>query len=395
MLLHPSSLLRTTALAAALVLSACSKTAPSAEPVRAVKLLTVGAEAEQAAPAFAAEVRARVESGLGFRVAGKLLRRPAELGQRVRAGQVLAELDPQDYRLAAAAAQTQVVAARTSRDLAAADLKRYQILLAQNFISTAELERHDSALKAAQAQLEQAQSQAAVQGNQAGYATLQASADGVVTAVEAQPGQVLAAGATVLRLAHDGARDVVFSVPEDRVGAIRMGSAVVVQLWAQSEHLSGTVREVAASADPVTRTFLVKVALQTDQPPALGSTATAWPEMLAPSATKTVIKLPTSALRQDAGVTSVWVFEPDSMALHAQPVQVERIDGNSVVLSSGLVPGQQVVATGVHVLSQGQRVRIYQAPSTATEPAAAAPPPQSPATPTLSAPPTSPPAGAK
>jgi multidrug efflux pump subunit AcrA (membrane-fusion protein) len=145
------------------------------------------------------EVRARVEARLGFRLSGKLAKRMVEVGQSVKVGQVLAQLDPSDLQLAVDSARAQAEAARTQRDLAAADFKRFQALKEQNFISGAELERRDAALKAAQAQLDQAQAQLAVQSNQAAYTSLRADASGVVTAVEAEVGQVLAAGATVLR----------------------------------------------------------------------------------------------------------------------------------------------------------------------------------------------------
>ena len=141
--------------AAAALVAGCSRTEPPPEPVRAVKVMTVGASSLQSGAEFSGEVRPRVESRLGFRVAGKITRRQAELGQQVKAGTVLAQLDAQDYRLAAEAARAQVAAATTNRDLAAADFKRYVTLREQNFISGAELERRETTLKAAQAQLEQ------------------------------------------------------------------------------------------------------------------------------------------------------------------------------------------------------------------------------------------------
>jgi len=343
---------------AALLLVACSRPAPPEEPVRAVKVITVGASSYSPSHEYAGEVRAQVESRLGFRIGGKLIKRQAEVGQRVLAGQVLAQLDPQDYRLAAEAARAQVAAAATNRNLAAADFKRYQALKDQNFISGAELERRDATLKAAQAQLEQAQSQAAVQGNQTGYAVLTADVSGVVTAVDAEPGQVVAAGAPVVRIAADGVRDVVFSVPEDKVAGIKAGAPVRIRVWAQGTELTGKVREVAASSDPVTRTYQVKVALEGQSPP-LGATVYAVPET-ATAARAAVIKLPTSALRQEGQSTTVWVLEPASMTVRPQAIQVATADGNEIVVASGLAPGMQVVSAGVHVLSPGQKVSIYQ-----------------------------------
>ena len=380
MLTFTSSFLRVGSVAAvcALLLAACSRPAPPEEPIRAVKVMTVGAGSLNAGYEFAGEVRARVESRLGFRVGGKITQRQAELGQRVKAGQVLAQLDPQDYRLAADASRAQLAAATTNRDLAAADFKRFSELKAQNFISGAELERRESTLKAAQAQLDQARAQLAAQGNQAAYTTLVADVSGVVTAIEAEPGQVVSAGTPVVRIAQDGPRDVVFAVPEDKVAALRMGSPVAVDVWASDKALSGSVREVAASADPVTRTFAVKVGLDANEAaPALGSTVTARPQALTHGAAP-VIKLPTTALRQDGTATAVWVLEPTSMTVRSQPVQIATADGNEAVIASGLTPGMQVVSAGVHVLSPGQKVTLYQPkgqpPVVPGQPAAAAVP---------------------
>ncbi|MGA0572347.1 efflux RND transporter periplasmic adaptor subunit [Variovorax sp. VNK109] len=345
-------------LSAVLVLVGCSKPAPPEEPVRAVKVLTVGAQDFSASYEFAGEVRARVESRLGFRVGGKIVQRQAEVGQRVRAGQLLAQLDPQDYRLAADAARAQVQSAQTNRDLAAADFKRFATLKDQGFISGAELERRESTLKAAQASLEQAQAQLNSQGNQAAYTNLTADAAGVVTAVEAEPGQVVTAGTPVVRVAQDGGRDAVFSVPEDKVAAIRTGSDVSVRAWAQNAELSGKVREVAASADPVTRTFAVKVALDAASAPPLGATVYLTPAALAHAGVQ-VLKLPTSALRQEGQGSAVWVLDEANMTVRSQPVVVATADGNEAVIASGLQPGMKVVSAGVHVLSPGQKVTLY------------------------------------
>ena len=344
--------------ASALLLSACSKPVPPEEPIRAVKVMTVGVESMRSGAEFAGEVRARVESRLGFRVAGKIVRRQAELGQRVKAGDVLAQLDPQDYQLAAAAAKAQVSAAQTNRDLAAADFKRYKELRDQNFISGAELERRDASLKAAQAQLDQAKAQGTAQGNQAAYTTLVADVSGVVTAVEAEPGQVVAAGTPVVRIAQDGQRDAVFSVPEDKVAVITVGSGVDVRAWAATEKRKGVVREVSASADPVTRTFAVKVALPAADALTLGTTVSLLPHAFDRSGVQ-VIKLPTSALRQDGKSSAVWVLDSASMTVKLQPIQIATADGNDVVVAAGLLPGMQVVSAGVHVLSPGQKVTLY------------------------------------
>ena len=348
-------------LALTVAAAGCSKPPPPPEPVRAVRVLTVGVDSIQSNAEFAGEVRARSESRLGFRVAGKITLRPVELGQRVKAGQLLAQLDAQDYRLAADAAKAQVSAAATNRNLAAADLKRFKELKDQNFISGAEVERRETTYEAAQAQLEQAQSQLSAQRNQSAYTHLLADVSGVVTAVEAEPGQVVAAGTPVVRIAQDGPRDVVFAVPEDRVGLIRAGSGVDVRQWTSPTVFKGTVREVAASADPVTRTFQVKVALGAKDALALGTTVTVVPEVFARSGLP-VIKLPTSAIKRDGANTAVWVVDTPSMTLKSVAVQVATADGNDVVLSGGLMPGMVVVVAGVHVLTNGQKITLYKEP---------------------------------
>ena len=362
-----------------LALAGCSRPAPPPTPVRAVKVMEVGLRPVDSSVEFSGEVRARVESRLGFRVAGKIVQRQAELGQRVQAGQVLAQLDPQDYQLAAQAARAQAAAAQTQRDLAAADLRRYRELRAQNFISGAELERREASHKAAQAQLEQAQAQVAAQGNQARYTTLVADVAGVVTGIDAEVGQVVSAGTPVVRIAQEGARDVVFSVPEDRATQLRVGSPVQVRGWTPGEELEGQVREVAASADPVTRTYLVKVRIDAAGAPPLGATVYARPRALSNQGAP-VIKLPTSALRQDGDGSAVWVLDTQSMRVRSQPVKVATVDGNEAVIAEGLAPGQQVVTAGVHVLAPEQQVSIYRergaAPSAPSAPPAAEAAPQ-------------------
>lgn len=357
----------------ATLLVACSRPAPQEEPVRAVKVLTVGASPLQSNLEFSGEIRPRIESRLGFRVGGKLIRRHVELGQTVKAGQILARLDPQDYALAVDAAQAQLGAALTNRDLAAADFKRFQELRAQNFISHAELERREATLKAAQAQLDQAQAQLSNQRNQSAYATLLADVNGVVTAIEAEPGQVLSAGQPVVRLAQDGPRDAVFSVPEDKRTLMAPGGPVQVRVWPGQTVLNGTVREVAASADPMTRTYQVKVGLsvtpgQTEPP--LGATVTVIPQQ-ARDSEPSAIKVPTTALRQLGQATAVWVLDPATMTVKSQTVEIASADGNEAVVAKGLTAGMQVVSTGVHVLTPGQKVTIYRSPSPVSLTAAA------------------------
>jgi membrane fusion protein, multidrug efflux system len=345
----------------ALLLAACSPPPPAPEPVRAVRVMTVAADAAGGVQEYAGEVRARAESRLGFRVGGKMTARQAEVGQRVRLGQPLAQLDPSDLKLQQDAALAGLRAAQAAFDFAAADFKRYEELRAQGFISGMELERRETTLKSARAQLEQAKAQADVQGNFAAYAVLTASASGIVTATEAEVGAVLSAGTPVLRLAHDGPRDVVFSVPEDAALGIRalLGrrDALRVRPWSQAATLPATVREVAAAADPATRTFLVRADLG-QAPVQLGQTLTVQLDLPRRDA---AARLPLTAVMRQQGQTAVWVLDPASMTVKVQPIVVAGADGNSVMVASGLQSGQRVVTAGVHTLTPGQKVKLFDA----------------------------------
>jgi membrane fusion protein, multidrug efflux system len=358
----------------ALLLTACSPPPPAPEPVRAVRVMTVAADAAGGVQEYAGEVRARAESRLGFRVGGKMTARQAEVGQRVRLGQPLAQLDPSDLKLQQDAALAGLRAAQAAFDFAAADFKRYEELRAQGFISGMELERRETTLKSARAQLEQAKAQADVQGNFAAYAVLTASASGIVTATEAEVGAVLSAGTPVLRLAHDGPRDVVFSVPEDAALGIRalLGrrDALRVRPWGQAGTLPASVREVAAAADPATRTFLVRADLGA-APVQLGQTLTVQLDLPRRDA---AARLPLTAVMRQQGQTAVWVLDPASMTVKVQPIVVAGADGNSVMVASGLQSGQRVVTAGVHTLTPGQKVKLYDV-ALAESAAAPAPPP--------------------
>lgn len=363
-------------LLASVLLAACSRPAPAPEPVRSVRTVTVARTTVSGAHEYAAEIRARTEARLAFRVGGKMTSRSAEVGRHVQAGEVLARLDPEDLRLSQDAARAAVNAAQVNHDLALADFKRFKDLRDQGFISTAELDRREAALKSAAAQLQQAKAQATVQGNQAAYTALVATAAGVVVGVDAEPGAVLAAGTPVVRLALDGPRDVVFAVPEDAVAAVRplvgKTGALRVKLWGSEETHKATVREVAAAADPVTRTFQVKadVAATSLQ---LGQTATVLVDL---PRVDGVTLLPLTAVKEHKGQSAVWVVDRQRQVVATRVIEVGGAQGNEVVVARGLEPGEIVVTAGVHVLTEGQKVKLPAAgpaqPAAAATPMAAA-----------------------
>lgn len=341
-------------LGSGLLLTGCGKPPAPVEKPRPVKLVTVDAGSAQARVELAGEIRARVESPLGFRVAGKIISRQVEAGQRVRKGDVLARLDPRDYTLASAAAASQVDAARADLDLARAELKRFQELRNQQFVSDLDLDRKRVAVSAAEARLKSLQSQSSLETNRVEDAILRADADGVITQLHADMGQVVAAGQPVVSLAQDGPRDIAVEFPEDRTQAARLPGATAA-LWAQPQkRYAATLRELSAVADPVTRTFRARYSL--DAPAsalALGQSATLTIPL---PAQQGGVRLPTTALVGSQGASKVWQFDSATGTLRGVAVTIVGIDGNEVLVA-GIPPGAKIVTAGVHVLSEGQAVR--------------------------------------
>jgi multidrug efflux system membrane fusion protein len=351
------------AVAISLLLAACAKEAVKVEEIRPVRVLVltssnVGINAE-----FPGEVRARVESRLAFRVPGKITARKVDPGTVVTRGQVLMQLDPQDLRLSQAQARAALTAVETSRDLAKAELKRYQELRVKNFVSGAVLDQKLSAWKAAQAQVDAAQAGYFGQSNQAGYATLVADVDGVVTAVDAEVGSVVAPGTPVVRVAKAGDKEIVIGLPEDKVDTLRKVQDVTVRLWANPNAvIPGKVREVSPVADPATRTYAVKVSIPDSAADVkLGMTALV---QFASTTAAPLIRVPLTALFHENATTSVWVVENGAVKL--VPVQIGGTAGNDVVLAGGVTPGQTVVTAGVNLLKPGQKVKILAAEQPAT-----------------------------
>ena len=362
------------ALALAL-LGACSKPEATVEPVRAVRTMELQSGQSQQTDEYPAEVKARVESRLAFRVGGKLVKRLVDVGYAVRAGQALAQLDAQDLQLGQDAARASLAAAAANLSIQEAEFKRYKELREQGYISSLELERREATLKAARAQTDQAKAQLSAQSNQARYAVLSADAAGVVVGVDAEPGAVVAAGTPVLRVARDGPRDVVFSVPEDRIAAMRAAMArndsLQVRLTgAGGQTVTARLREIAAAADAMTRTFQVKADIG-EAPIRLGQTATV---AYRGPAVAGALLLPLPAVFEHKGQSAVWLLDKPTMTVKVMPVVVAGADGNQVRIASGLSAGQTVVTAGVHALTPGQKVSQYIEPSAAqaSAPAAAA-----------------------
>lgn len=343
------------AMAGLLLLAACSKNVEKTEDIRPVRAIKVVADNADIVAEFSGEVRPRVESKLGFRVGGKIIARKVDVGTQVKRGQVLMQLDPQDVALAQVQAKAGLSAAESSRDLTKAEFKRYQELRDKNFVAAAVLDGKETAYKAAQSSYEQALAAFKNQSNQTTYTTLISDVDGVVTAIEAEAGQVVAAGTPVMRVAQSGEMDVVIGIPEDKVNSIRLIKDIRVRLWVNpSELISARLRELSPIADPVTRTYAAKLALpDSTRNIQLGMTAVVSFVAKNPTA---MIKLPMTALFQDKNVTSVWVV--DGGVVKLVPVQLAGSSGQDVLVSSGVSVGQTIVTAGVNLLKPGQKVSI-------------------------------------
>lgn len=358
------------AVIAALMLGACSKPAPVTEDVRPVRVMTVAPARTSAVAEFAGEVRPRVESRVGFQVAGRITSRSVEVGQRVQRGQTLATLDAADYQLSATAARAQVESAKVDRDQQRVDYKRFEDLAQQGFISGADLERRKAQLDAAEARYNAAVAQADVSGNQAGYSTLKAPTAGVITAVEAEVGQVVTAGQSVVRIAQTEEKEVAIALPESRLDILRRIPEVKVTLWAGEGELRGRVREIAPLADAATRTYPARITL-VDAPAsvALGMTATVRFEVPLP---QPIIALPLQALLREGDTTYVWLLDQGTQQVKKSRIEIADVAGNDVIVRSGVTPGATVVTAGVHLLKDGQKVRVLEAePGAPTAPATA------------------------
>ena len=364
------------AVAVVLAVAGCAKTEAPPPQVRPVALAQVKVGGTAATAVFAGEVKPRYESDLGFRIAGKVVARNADVGARVARGQVLARLDPADVGLQAEDKKAAAAAAETEYKFAQAEFERYQNLFRQKFVSESALDQKRNVLDTNRAKFEQAKAQLAVTRNQAGYATLAAPDAGVVTAVNVEAGQVVAAGQTVFRVAREDEHEVAISVPENRVGELRSADALGVVLWANPQKIyPARVREIAPAVDPVTRTFAVRVSIL-ERDPALqwGMTANVAVSRREPAGTAL---LPLTSIYHKEGQPAVWVYDEKAQKVALRPVTIGQYREDGVLVTAGVVGGEWIVAAGVHKLREGETVRPYEAgrdPIPAPAHAPAAPP---------------------
>jgi RND family efflux transporter MFP subunit len=347
------------ALGGALMLAACqAETAPAPKAERPVQVQRVAFETGATAREFVGVVRARYETDLAFRVGGKVVTRVVNVGDRVRRGDIIARLDPRDLELQVESAEAELAAATSNLVQAAADLQRYATLKSRGFAAVADFDRRQAANDEAEGRLTRARRSLDLARNQLAYAELKADADGVVTATLAEPGQVVAVGQAVARLAHRGEKEAVVSLPETRLGDARQARATV-RLWSDRDRrFQARLRELSPQADPTTRTFAARFTiLDADDGVAFGMTATVTLERQREAP---VARVPLAAVLNRGTGPTVYVVD-DSGALQLRPVSVASFSADAALISGGVNDGERIVTLGVQTLQAGLRVRTIEA----------------------------------
>lgn len=346
-------------LGVAFLTTACGEPPERTAEVRPVRTTVVEPQALADDRRAVGEIKPRHESDLGFRVAGKLVERPVDVGAAVRRGEVLARLDTTDYRDKVRSAEADLAAARATLVEAQGAEDRLRQLLAGGHTTRANYDSALRNLRSAEAKQESARAALDLARSQVVYASLTAEFDGIVTAVGAEPGQVVDVGRMVVRIAKPNDKDAVFAIAEAQFGKAPSGGqkpAVEVTLLSNpGVMVEGTVREIAPVADAATRTYLVKVALN-DSAEAMRFGASVAGRIRTAGAP--VVVLPGSALFDQGGQPAVWVVDPAAGVVTLKPVAVQRYEIDRVIVSDGLAKGEHVVVAGVNRLRENQKVRI-------------------------------------
>ncbi|MBN9045908.1 MAG: efflux RND transporter periplasmic adaptor subunit [Rhizobiales bacterium] len=351
-------MLRGAALCALAALAACQKSegdkTAETEPVRPV-LYTIVEPRPIAQAGFAGTIEARYSTDLAFRVLGRIISRPVQVGDLVTRDEVVAALDPTALDLAVQSARADLASAEAQFANASASEERQRILLKGNNVSQADYDAARQARDSAQAALQKAQAGLKKAQDQRGYAVLRPDFDGVVSATDAEVGQVVAAGQAVMTVARPDIREAVLDIPDRMTNYLAPGTPFDILLQADPTVTGkGTVREVAPQADAQTRTRRVRVAL--DNPPQafrLGATISAVPA----GPRRDEVTLPVQALLEEDGRSDVWIIDPGKQTVALHPVQVIERHGESFV-AGGVAAGSYVAIAGVHELKEGQKVRL-------------------------------------
>jgi len=326
--------------------------------MRPVRVMTVAKTAGGETVSLTGNIQAQTEVNLSFRIDGRMIKRNVDVGATVKPGQVIATLNAdneenalQSARASLAAASALLVEARNNYD-------RHKTLVEQRFVAVAEYDRAAASLRTAQSQVDSAQAQVNIAQNRLGYAQLVADAGGTVTAVGAEPGEVVQAGRMIVQVARAGGRDAVFDVPARLKDAAPANPEITVFVTADPKVTAqGRVREVSPRADPATGTFRVRVGLT--NPPAamrLGTTVTGRMQLGSTQG----IEIPPSAVIRSDRQSAVWIVDPKTGTVSTRNIEVASQDSARVAVLSGLSPGDVVVTAGVQALRPGQSVRLLE-----------------------------------
>ena len=341
------------------LLSACQPEADTAPPqVRPVRTVAVVKREVGETVSYTGRIQAENETRLSFRISGRMVERSVNVGDHVEPGQVVAKLEPQDELNALRTAQASVAAAQGQLNQAQSNFDRQQTLLARDIASRAQFEQAESALKTARAQLDTAEAQLKAAKDRVSYTELRVDSAGTVIATGAEAGEVVQAGQMVIRVARKDGRDAVFDVPAQLLRSAPSDPLISVSLSDDPAVTAiGRVREVSPQADPVTRTFEVKVGL-TDPPAAMRLGATVVGRMKLDTAP--VIEIPATALTEFDRRPAVWVVDPSSLTVSLRNVEVARNDPATIAISQGLDSGEIVVTAGTQALHPGQKTRLLE-----------------------------------
>lgn len=353
----PTSALAAGVLFTLFTLTACKPAAePQAEPVRPVRVVSIAPQEGGELVTLTGRVEAQDEARLAFRVSGRMVERLVNVGDQVRAGQVVARLEADTARNTLRAAQAELSAARARLVEAQNNFERHRSLLDRGFITRAMFDQAEQAYRSARAAVEASQAQVSTAEIQLGYTELFADSAGTVTARGAEPSEVVGAGQSIVQLAREGGRDAVFDVPARVMENASADAQITVALSSDAKvQARGRVREVSPQADPVTRTFKIRVGL--DNPPAamrLGSTVTGQTRLGVGAG----IEIPAVALTRSNQQPAVWVLDPSSNTVALRNIDVLRYDLHRVAVADGLQAGDIVVTAGVQSLRPGQQVRL-------------------------------------
>ncbi|QYA02427.1 efflux RND transporter periplasmic adaptor subunit [Rhizobium sp. B21/90] len=342
--------------AAAVISGRNEKQAETKPVIRPVKVVEIAKAETTRTLDYSGSVRARTEMNLGFRVSGKIVERRVDIGQRVKPGDVLAKIDATDYALAVKRAEADRLSAEKQVQTATLSRDRAQQLFDKNVSSKSQLEQAQLAYDQAVATRDSAISSLDEAKNQVAYASLASDLNGIVTAVNADVGQVVSTGTPVITVAVDGEKEVAIAVPETDVGQFSVGKTVKARFWANDGLVfDGKVREVSGSADTQSRTFSVRVSLPNDPRVLLGMTSTV--EATAENAVP-FVSIPLSALAEKDGRKVVWLVDRTTATVHAQDVRLAEFTGVGVRVSDGLKAGDLVVAAGTQYMAENMQVKL-------------------------------------